>query len=500
MSYDIKNREEIVESIEKKHLVLLPDGGEIALDYDDRGAVMRALENVSDRELKIYIESEELKGAPGVEPPSIKIMRQHELIDYEPASDSGHFRFYPKGHLIFELLSDWAREIAVNRIGAMQIDSPVIYDWSDPEIREQAGSFHERHYRVGVPDDERKEFILRFAGDFGLFKIMKSAKFSHRVLPLRVYEFSKSFRYEKSGELSGLKRLRAFHMPDVHCFCRDIRQGFSEYMSLYRHYCDLADGIGIKYAIGFRILESFYRQHREKIMELVRYSGRPVFVELLSEMKHYWVLKHEFQGIDGVGGCVQLSTVQLDIKDAAVYGINYVDADGSKKGCIICHSSIGSIERWIYLILEDALLKKPAILPLWLAPSQLRIIPVSEKHLEYCKGIGLSGVRFDVDDRDEPLAKKIARAGMEWIPYVAVIGDREIASGKLSVRRREPMQDAGSPFGARGVHPSGGAGGGAPVEMSPEEIEREIKSLCAGFPFRQLPLARLLSMRPVFFG
>lgn len=479
MNNKLKNREEVIENIKKKHLVLMPDGGEIPLNYDDRAAVLRALDEISDKELKVYIESEELKAAPCAEPPSIKIMRQHELVDYEPASDSGHFRFYPKGHLLFELLADWAKEIAVNRIGAMQIDSPVIYDWSDPEIREQAGSFHERHYKVSAPDSESKEFILRFAGDFGLFKIMKNAKFGHKVLPLRIYEFSKSFRYEKHGELSGLKRLRAFHMPDVHCFCKDLEQGFSEYIRLYRNYCDLANGIGIKYAIGFRILESFYNQHREKIMELVRYSNRPVFVELLSEMKHYWVLKHEFQGIDSVGGCVQLSTVQLDIKDAAVYGINYIDADGSKKGCIICHSSIGSIERWIYLIIEDAFMKKPSMLPLWLSPSQLRIIPVSEKHLEYCKNIHIAGVRCDIDDRDDTLSKKIARAGLEWMPYIAVVGDREAGSGMLSVSRRRD---------------------GAKLQMSPAELEREINSLCEGRPYRQLPLARLLSERPIFFG
>ena len=479
MNNNLKNREEIVENIEKKHLVLMPDGSEIPLDCENRDDIIRALNCISDKELKIFIESELLKGAPGVEPPSIKIMQQHELVDYEPASDSGHFRFYPKGHLIFELLSDWAREIAVNRIGAMQIDSPVIYDWSDPEIREQAGSFHERHYKVRVPDDENREFILRFAGDFGLFKIMKKAKFGRRVLPLRVYEFSKSFRYEKRGELSGLKRLRAFHMPDIHCFCKDIDQGFSEYMMLYKRYCDLANGVGIKHAICFRILGSFYGEHRDKILELVKYSNRPVFIELLSEMKHYWVLKHEFQGVDSVGGCVQLSTVQLDIKDAAVYGINYVDADGSKKGCIICHSSIGSIERWIYLIIEDAIMKKPSMLPLWLSPSQLRIIPVSEKHLEYCKNISIPGVRFDIDDRDDTLSKKIARAGMEWIPYIAVAGDRELASNKLSVTRRSD---------------------GAKIEMSFEDIEREIRSLCSEFPYRQLPLARLLSERPIFFG
>jgi len=479
MNKKFENREDIAAKVKKSHIILMPDGSEIALDVNDKNSVVKALINISDEELKKYILSEEVKGAEKPEPPSIKIMQQHELVDYEPASDSGHFRFYPKGHMRFELLSDWAREIALNRLGAMQIDSPVVYDWSDEEIREQAGSFHERHYVVKAPDDDNKEFILRFAGDFGLFKIMKKAKFSHKMLPLRIYEFSKSFRYEKRGELSGLKRLRAFHMPDIHCFCKDVDQGFSEYINLYQKYCDLADGIGIKYAIGFRILESFYKEHRDKIIELVNYSKRPVFVELLSEMKHYWVLKHEFQGVDSVDGCVQLSTVQLDIKDAAVYGINYVDSNGAKKGCIICHSSIGSIERWIYLIIENAVKNAPHSFPLWLSPTQLRIIPVSEKQLQYCKNLKFGGVRFDIDDKDDTLSKKIARAGSEWIPYVAVIGDREVNSESLSVSRRSD----GSKFIA-----------------APEKLELEIARLCAGFPYRPLPMAVMLSERPIFFG
>ncbi len=137
------------------------------------------------------------------------IMRRHEMVDYEPASDSGHFRMYPKGQLMFELLRDWSYEIAVNRFGVMPIESPLLYDKRDREILEQAGSFRENHYSVNGHESDH-EFILRFAGDFGLFKIMQQARFSHKQLPIRMYEFSKSFRYERSGALSGLKRLRAF--------------------------------------------------------------------------------------------------------------------------------------------------------------------------------------------------------------------------------------------------------------------------------------------------
>lgn len=472
------NREQIVKNIKSGHIILMPNGEEHQLDLNNQEDVIGLLNEVGDDELKAYVKAEELGINVNKEAPSIKEMQRQELVDYESASDLGNFRLYPKGQFVFDILKDWVDEIAKNKLNAMQIDSPIIYDWNDKEIREQASSFHERHYVVKAPSNDNKEFILRFAGDFGLFKIMKQAQFSYKMLPLRIYEFSKSFRYEKSGELSGLKRLRAFHMPDIHCFCDGVKQGWEEYQYLYRNYDDLAKGVGIKYAIVFRIVEDFYKEHKERILELLKYSNRPAFIEIMSDMKHYWAVKHEFQAIDSVGGNVQLSSVQLDVKDASIYGINYVDKDGSKKGCVIVHSSIGSIERWLYSILEDALKKEKPQLPLWLAPVQVRLIPVSQVHLDYCKQLQMKGIRIDIDDSEDSLGKKIAKSQKEWIPYVCVIGDKEIESGKLMINVRN----------------------GDKKEMSIDELVNVIKDNCIDMPYRSIPIPKELSKRPIFYG
>jgi threonyl-tRNA synthetase len=473
---ELKNREDVVKNINSRHIIMMPDGTEHPLDLAKEEEVRKTLATVNHRPLEAYVVSEELKHPPGMEPPSVKVMQAHELVGYEPSSDSGNLRFYPKGYLIFQLLRDWAYDIAVNRFKALQIDSPLLYDWNDPQIREQAGTFHERHYTVTPPDGDR-EFILRFAGDFGLFKIMKDATISYRHLPLRIYEFSKSFRYERSGELSGLKRLRAFHMPDIHCFCRDMEEGWAEYMELYRNYSDLADASGVEHAIVFRIVEPFFNAHKSRIVELLKYSNQPAFVEVLSEEKHYWAVKNEFQGVDSTRRCSQLSTVQLDVKDAQVYGINYVDRGGQKKGCIICHSSIGSIERWYFSILEEALKRESPTLPVWLSPTQVRFIPVSEKQLDYCRYLDVEGARCDVDDSDDTLSRKVARASMEWVPYVVVIGDKEADSGLFSVTVREA---------------------GRRVNMTRDELAQEVRMRCAGKPYRPLALPKLLSQRPIF--
>ncbi|MFH0928745.1 MAG: threonine--tRNA ligase [Candidatus Aenigmatarchaeota archaeon] len=476
-----KTREEVVENIKKEHFILTPEGKEYKIDLKDEKILKETLKNINNDALSKYIFSEEIKSKEGVEPPSIKEMQQQELVGYCPESDIGNFKLYPKGLLLFNLLVDWAYEIAVKRFGCIQIDTPILYDWSDPEIREQGGSFHERHYIVNCPEEPNKELVLRFAGDFGLFKMMKKATFSYKQLPLRMYEFSKSFRCEKSGELSGLRRLRAFHMPDIHCFCYDLEAGWKEYQELYRQYDDLAKGTKIEYAIVFRVVNSFYKKYKDKFIEMLKYSKLPAFIETISEMKHYWAVKHEFQGIDAAGGNCQLSTVQLDVKDSETYDIMYVDSDGKEKGCVICHSSIGSIERWLFSILEDALKKKTPTYPLWLSPTQIRLCPINDTFVEYCEkiadGLEMKNIRVDIDDNTESIQKKVRNAEMEWVPYIVVIGQKEKDSGNLAVRLRET---------------------GKVSNMSPEDLTKTIKENTKDYPFRKLSLNRLLTKRPTF--
>jgi threonyl-tRNA synthetase len=478
-----KSREEIVKGIQKKHLILTPEGEEILIDLDKVDELKEVLEKLDDDALQKYIWSEELKNIPREEPPSIKAMQRQELIDYEPAADSGHFRFYPKGAIMYDLLIDWAYEIAVKRFGAMKIETPLIYDWGQEDIREQGKSFHERHYVVKVEDNKDKKWVLRFAGDFGLFKMLKDSKMSYKNLPVRIYELSKSFRYEKRGELAGLRRLRGFTMPDVHSFCKGLDSGWEEFKKLYMQYDDLAKGTDVEYALVFRVVDEFYEKHKKQIIEMLKYSNRPAFIEVLDKMKHYWAVKWESQGIDSVGGNCQLSTVQLDVVDAERYGIVYNDKDGKEKGCTICHSSIGAIERWLFSILENALKNEKPTIPIWLSPSQVRLIPVANSHLnfceEICKELNDKGIRCDIEDREMTLGKKIRETNREWIPYVAVVGDKELESKKLQVNFREDDKKE---------------------EMTKEELMKEVEEKTKGMPKKDLWLPKLLSQRQIFYG
>ncbi|MCX8170120.1 MAG: hypothetical protein N3D72_03405 [Candidatus Methanomethyliaceae archaeon] len=182
-----------------KFLILMPDGKEIPIDLSRPESFLNLdIEHSLIQLIKNEAGIKEERGPPI----HIKLMKRLELVDYEPASDVGHFRFYPKGLMIKESLEAFATELAVKELKALKIETPMLYRLDEPDIAEQAAKFRERDYRLKI---DNREFTLRFAGDFGLFRMMKDAIMSYKQLPIRVYELSHSFRLEQSGECVGLK-------------------------------------------------------------------------------------------------------------------------------------------------------------------------------------------------------------------------------------------------------------------------------------------------------
>lgn len=461
-------------SAKSRFIILSQDGNEILINED----FLVRKQFSGDNALNSLI-TNEFRGLPGKVVPSIQAMQNLELVDYEDASDSGHFRFYPKGFLVYELMKAWADKIADN-LGCFRIKTPLLYNWNHPAIHSQGESFHERHYSVFGTDKE-KELVMRFAGDFGLFSMISDAQMTYKHLPLRIYEFSDSFRYEQHGELSGLRRLRAFSMPDIHSFCTDIDQGLGEYKLLFKGYADQIINSGVEYGIVFRVVSAFYEKNKEQICELLSYCQKPAMVEILPEMKHYWAMKHEFCSIDSVSGICQLSTVQLDVEDADRYGIRYRTKDNEIRGCIICHSSIGSIERWMFSILEDALKKKKPELPFWLSPVQVRLIPVSDYYIPkaelFYDVLRACNVRVDIDDADNSVGWKIRQAEKSWIPFSLVIGEKESLNSDFSVRFRNGRLET----------------------FTLSAFEEKLIALGAGFPFIDL-FYKYSSSYPIFRG
>jgi len=420
------------------------------------------------------------------EPPHIKIMKEHSLIDYEPGSDSGNFRILPKGRLMKKILERAITDWCIKE-GAFEVETPIMYDYEHPSLKKYLNRFPARQYVV--ISDEKKLF-LRFAACFGQFLIAHDMVFSYRHMPLKMFELTRySFRREQSGELAGLKRLRAFTMPDMHTLASDMGMAKSEFEKQYDLGLEWNRMMGLSTEVAFRIQDDFFNENKDWYLSMVRKGGKPILVEMFKERYAYFITKFEFNFIDSMDKASALTTVQIDVENADTYDINYVETDGSKKRPLILHASIsGSLERVIYALLEAEAMKmaagKKAMFPVWLSPTQVRVIPVGDKHKQAATQAMLAldsrEVRVDIDDRDEPLGKKIRDAQMEWIPFVVVIGDKEIESGKLAVniRQREGKTDMKK-------------------DMSKEELAALVEKENAGKPFEKLSLPKELSKRPI---
>ena len=379
-------------------------------------------------------------------PPHVKLMKRLAIADYEPSSDAGNMRYFPKGRLMKSLIETYVTKM-IHEYGGIEVETPVMYDSNHPSIHSYFNRFPARQYNI---ESDNKHLFLRFAACFGQFLMAKDFQISYKQLPLKLYELTRySFRREKSGELAGLRRLRAFSMPDCHAFCRDIDQAKEEFVKRFDLSLKVIDGLGLSSIddvdMVIRFTSDFYEQNKEFIKTFAARIKKPVLVEMWKERFFYFIVKWEFNFVDSLGKAAALSTDQIDVENGQRYKIEFVDSDGQKKYPIILHNSpSGAVERVIFALLEktdkDLDVDKVPALPLWLSHTQVRIIPVSSKHLEFSEKIldqlNNNSIRADIDDRELSVAKKIREAESEWIHFIIVIGDKEVDGKDLVVRER----------------------------------------------------------------
>ena len=415
-------------------------------------------------------------------PPHVKLMKEKELASNEPSADVGHIRWYPKGKLVKDLLGDYVYKLVTER-GAMPVDTPVMYDLADHAIREHAEKFGERQYRLKT---KHKELMLRFACCFGAFRIMADSFLTWKNMPVGIYELSQlSFRFERQGEVVGLKRLRAFTMPDFHSACLDDDHAKEIFAGQVDMCAQTEKDLDVHYEVAFRVTKDFLAENEDWVKEIVReHIKKPVLLEVIPQMKHYWNAKVDFAAIDDLGRPIENPTVQMDIQSARRFGITYLDENEEQQYPTILHCSpTGSLERVICSLLEKTSTDKGSkpSLPLWLSPTQVRIIPVTDNHLEYAEKIYQeirdSNVRVDIDDSPERVGKKIRNAGKEWVPYTIVVGDNEVENNSITINRRADDTKE---------------------EVTVEQLADEIHTLTAGLPYRPLPLPYKVSKRVKF--
>ncbi|WFN35833.1 threonine--tRNA ligase [Methanomicrobium antiquum] len=471
--------EEEAEKTEKKNIihnffVLTPKGEK--KDYRDF---------VDDSPLGKLIKKETGMGVEqGGDPLHVELMRSKELVDYEPLSDVGHHRWMPRGKIVRDLLSDYVLNLVLD-YGGMPVETPVMYDLGNSAINEHAAKFGERQYRF---KSGNRNMMLRFAACFGMFSIMHDMHISPNNLPMKMYELSTySFRHEQKGECIGLKRLRAFTMPDMHSMCADMAQTlkcFEEQLVI-----GWQTGKDFEYPLAgvFRCTEDFYKENEGWVKKIVQMSDAPMLIETLSDRVHYWIAKVDLAAIDGQGRPIENPTVQIDVESAKRFDISYYNTQNELVYPPIIHCSpTGSIERVICALLENTASQTVPMLPVWLSPTQVRVVPVAERHLDFaekvCTEINASDIRCDIDDREESVGKKVREAGMDWVPYVAVIGDSETESKKLTVTIRKESEPKKP----------------VKIECSAEELISRLKDECRGYPVRALYTPKKLSMKPRF--
>lgn len=471
LSRTITAEEEEEEEVEKKPSSWSILDGDKIIDIDDFKFENDQLEKLVSYELGT--------GASDAgEPPHVKLMREKELCDYESASDVGNLKWFPKGRLVRDLLADYVYNLVVDQ-GAMPIETPIFYDLDNEAINVHAAKFGERQYRT----DTKKNLMLRFACCFGAFRVMADPFITWKNLPAKLYELSTySFRFEKKGEVVGLKRLRAFTMPDFHSFCADMESTLEEFSKQTDMCIQTGVDLDVNYEIIFRATKDFYDENKDWMYSIGKKIGKPVLLEILPERKHYWSCKIDFAAIDYLGRPIENPTVQIDVESGKRFDITYLGEDGKEHYPTILHCSpTGSIERVICSLLEKTAIEldeKAPMLPTWLSPIEVRIITVGEDHKDFANElydkINAENIRVDVDDRDESVGKKIRNAATEWIPYIFVVGDNEKESGVFSVTVRET---------------------GKKVDMTVDELIKEVLDKTKGMPYRGLPLPKDISTR-----
>ena len=376
-----------------------------------------------------------------------KLGQKLELFTFSDLVGSGLPLWLPKGATIRRILERFIIDTEI-AWGYHHVYTP---DIAKLDLYKTSG--HYPYYKdsmyAPITIDEH-EFMLRPMTCPHHFQVYSDRPRSYRELPLRIAELAKLYRYEGSGELSGLVRVRSFCLADSHIFCAGKDQAIEEMgkaLDLIEH---VASVFGLKFgedywyrlSLGDRKDDKkFYKndtawdEGEELIRGLLKKRGVD-FREAEGEAAFYGP-KIDIQMKDMRGKENTAFTVQYDFCLPDRFNLTYIDTDGQEKRTLVVHrSSIGAIERVMAFLIEHY----AGAFPLWLAPIQVKLLPISENHLDYAQAVGgalqKAGIRFELDSSNESLGKKVRNAKLEKVPYYIVIGDQEVTAQTLGIEHR----------------------------------------------------------------
>lgn len=375
-----------------------------------------------------------------------KLGRELELFTFSEKVGSGLPMWLPKGAMLRERLQRFLQEKQME-IGYVPVVTPHI---GSKQLYVTSGhweKYGKDSFRPITTPQEGEEFLLKPMNCPHHCEIYKSAPRSYKDLPLRLAEFGTVYRYEQSGELHGLTRVRGFTQDDAHLFCRpeQVKDEFKKVIDLVIFVLDSLSFGEFTAQISLRDQEdrSKYIGSEENweiaeqaIIEAAAEKGLKTVTEY-GEAAFYGP-KLDFMVKDALGRSWQLGTIQVDYNLPERFELEYVDADNTRKRPVMIHRApFGSMERFIAVLLEHC----AGELPLWLAPVQVKLLPISDKYNEYAESVIAQlkayGIRAEIDDRSEKIGRKIRDTELAKVPYMLIVGEKEAADAKVSVRRHK---------------------------------------------------------------
>lgn len=423
------SRDKIVEGISRQYILLNPNCSPILvtdIDLPTLGAKLPyangALQNLVRRRAT---------GAADFRSPSITSMLAKLRIGCpESSSEPGHFRWFPHGTTMRRLIAVRLEQFLIENLDSAAMETPLLMEWS-PELESLAGSFRERIYEVGGAG-RNEAMMLRYGGDPGFFAMLANAELNPSALPWRVHELVHGFRRSRSGEVHGIQRSRSFTFFDCHSICGDSTSGMAEYLRVLTAQLEEVEKLGGEHAVAITAVAGD-NVALNSLQEWVDSTRRSVLVELTSRRKHYYRLLHNIYDTRGL----RLMHGQLDEANGARW------RPDDPHPVSIVHSAVGSVERWMLVFLLNALDSDVPAWPQWLAPVQLRVIPVRPDDVErawiVANSLHSRGIRTELDDRERPLSWRVRDSESKWIPYVVVIGGEEhIAEVRERGGKRRP--------------------------------------------------------------
>ncbi len=353
---------------------------------------------------------------------------------WEPFGGIGFIQYDHKANLIMELIKQYSKNL-VSQIGfpIYQVSGSNLFDMNYPAVDAYAKLFGDRLFKF---EDGDKKLIMSYDASYPQFNLASKYNLSYKNLPFGHFSVSDCYRHEQSGECMLLFRGRRFFMPDLHPYFESVKSAFVWYPQIEKQILKAAHMGKRDYENIIKVSSNkYFNQYQKEIKQIALRRKKPVLVEIREE-ERYWIIDVDYSIVDNLKQVREIGCIQIDIGNAERLGIKFKDKHSKEKNPVIIHAAVpGGLERFLYMLFDNF-----EEFPLWLKPVHLRLLPVSQKFNDFCISLAneyKNKLRIEIDDKNEPVNRKVKRAYHDLVEEVIVIGDKEIHSPSSIIKKLE---------------------------------------------------------------